>query len=588
MGRVYRADLDAIKGLAIIAVVFYHMGLLNSGYLGVDAFFVINGFFIIPSMIKLFESNSLSTGKELFLFCEKRLMRLWPLILIATSFCLLVGYIGMLPDDYENLSESVIASNLFSENILSAITTKNYWDISNDYKPLMHMWYVGVLVEFYLITPLLLWCTAKIANGIKLSYVKALKFVVILLTLLSFFYYLSPLSSGPGRFYFLPSRFWEIALGGIVAFYIDDIRYKELINRKVLNTLFTILFLGLLCLGLFWPTFMPIPALLLTAFTTAYLLCANPAKSLFSNTLNWKPLCFLGRMSFSVFVWHQILLAFYRYYYSDNITIVFSVLFWIATLGISYLSYIYVEQKVKVTHRTFVVTAVLMLAILLPSIAIYYHAGVVRDVPEMNIYFDDVHKGMHAEYVDRVYKMDKDFTNDGRIKVLVVGDSFARDWVNVLLESSINDSLDITYAFSYSERLIPRIKECDLLFSRGLKAAIPEYVWSAIKERKVWGIGTKTFGNSNGIIYARRHKANYFETSIIPKQKFVDQRETERYQWKDHYVDMMSPCMNSDGSVRVFTPSNKYISQDCTHLTEDGAKYYAEQINFLRIFKSTE
>ncbi len=88
-------------------------------------------------------------------YLASRIVRLLPLVLIACAFSLVLGYWGMLPDDLENLSVSIIASNLMSENILSAITTKNYWDVVNDYKPLMHLWYVGLLLEFYIVYPLI-------------------------------------------------------------------------------------------------------------------------------------------------------------------------------------------------------------------------------------------------------------------------------------------------------------------------------------------------------------------------------------------------------------------------------------------------
>mgnify|MGYP000822172057 FL=1 len=120
----YRFDLDILKGFCILAVFFYHVGWLQTGYLGVDVFFVINGFLIVPNLL-------LQTRNRDFSYLEyvmKRVMRLWPLTLLASALVLLIGIWGMLPDDFENLSQAVIASNLFSENILSAITTRNYWD----------------------------------------------------------------------------------------------------------------------------------------------------------------------------------------------------------------------------------------------------------------------------------------------------------------------------------------------------------------------------------------------------------------------------------------------------------------------------
>lgn len=148
----YRYDLDVIKGIAILAVVLFHLGIIKSGYLGVDVFLVVNGFLIVPSVCK-----NIVIGKFSYLqFLEKRILRLWPMIVLATSVCLLIGYIGMLPDDYENVGESVVASNLFSENILLSITTHDYWNASNDYNPLMHLWYVGILFEFYVLFPIIL------------------------------------------------------------------------------------------------------------------------------------------------------------------------------------------------------------------------------------------------------------------------------------------------------------------------------------------------------------------------------------------------------------------------------------------------
>lgn len=582
--KKYRLDLDAIKGLAIISVVFYHMGLLSSGYLGVDAFFVINGFFILPAMFRLFDGEKSNT---LFYFWEKRILRLWPLILVASFFCILVGYWGMLPDDYENLSESVIATNLFSENILSAITTKNYWDVSNDYKPLMHMWYVGILVEFYIITPLILWCISKFAKWRERDFQKLGQYTIILFATLSFLYYLSPLSEGPGRFYYLPARFWEVALGGIIALFFCKIQNRKCFESSGFNSVATVLMSLVICIGLIWPNYPPMPALVITTFTTAYLLVANPVKNIIKRLLTWSPLCMIGKMSFSIFVWHQILLAFYRYFVTDELSPLFVLCFWIVTLLVSWLSYILIEQKVKVSHHAFATAVCAMILLALPSAAIYLHAGVVRDVPEMNIYFDTVHRGMHAEYVDRVYEMDREFSNDTtKLKILVVGDSFARDWVNVLLESDYKDKLDISYAYSFDERLIHRIRDCNYLFIRTKKPKVPQYVWDNISFSKVWGIGTKTFGSNNGVIYSHRKDPDYFNTTIIPKKEFLDERKQEIKWWGEHYVDMMIPVYTLDGCIRVFTPNQKFISQDCTHLTEDGAKYYASIMDFGHIFIS--
>ena len=144
------AVIDMLKGISIIAVVLYHMGLLKSGYLGVDCFFVISGFLSMPKIVKGIEDGSFRFVK----YIRSRIVRLLPAILLVSILSLAIGFVLWLPNDYENLSETVIASTLFSNNILSGITTKNYWDAINEYKPLMHMWYIGILMEYYILLPI--------------------------------------------------------------------------------------------------------------------------------------------------------------------------------------------------------------------------------------------------------------------------------------------------------------------------------------------------------------------------------------------------------------------------------------------------
>lgn len=148
--------IDVLKAVAIIAVVFYHAGYLTYGYLGVDMFLVINGYFITMSLEKKWSSIDCSGGEHSFFsgyvsFLWSRIIRLLPVLLIACLACMVWGYFVMLPDEYENIGESVVATNLFSNNILQSIVSKDYWNLDNNYKPLMHTWYVGVLIEFYVV-----------------------------------------------------------------------------------------------------------------------------------------------------------------------------------------------------------------------------------------------------------------------------------------------------------------------------------------------------------------------------------------------------------------------------------------------------
>ena len=154
---------DVLKGVAIIAVVLYHLGVSEYGYLGVDIFLVFAGYITMSSVHK----SLLNKNKGFTDFILSRISRLLPLLLIASTFTLLLGLLLMLPDDLENLSQSIIATEFFGNNILQCITTHNYWDVVNEYKPLMHTWYVGLIMQYYLIIPFLYFFIGKKLNNSK-------------------------------------------------------------------------------------------------------------------------------------------------------------------------------------------------------------------------------------------------------------------------------------------------------------------------------------------------------------------------------------------------------------------------------------
>ena len=208
--KKYRRDLDILKGIAILAVVIYHMGFLKSGYLGVDIFFVVGGYLLIGSLTKQFTERKFKYWQYLI----KKIVRLWPLVIAASFLAIGLGFVLMLPDDFENLAESSIASSMFANNILQCITTKNYWNITNLYKPLMHFWYVGVLMQAYVILPLIYLLSVKVAKNAR----KGMIVGTIGLTLLSFVLYCLPFIPAAWKFYYLPFRVFEITAGGLLTF----------------------------------------------------------------------------------------------------------------------------------------------------------------------------------------------------------------------------------------------------------------------------------------------------------------------------------------------------------------------------------
>lgn len=598
-----RIDLDCWKGIAIIAVLLYHLSIVKTGYLGVDLFLVINGFLIIPSVMKQIQEGTFSYVT----FLRKRILRLAPLILIASALSLAVGYSGMLPDDYENLSQTAVASNVFSQNILASITTRDYWKSSNAFSPLMHMWYVGILVEFYFIFPLIALGLRKVKTRLSDA---SINIFLVALTLFSIIIFINPNVPIGNRFYLLPYRLYEFTLGGLIGFNSIFIKGKldKIPGLNLLHAATALLLLALLGSSLFFINQDPLGLRLtiigvygiepLSSETTRNLLILSTSllsAIVISRNVSGKPLlntsivsntiALLGRASFSIFVWHQILIAFYRYFISPELTLGFLVYFALSLALLSAVSYRYVEQAIKPDNRSLLGCIMADIAITAVALLIYLHAGVMRDVPELDVSKDNVQRNMFALYCDRVYQLDQDFPINGKPNVLIVNASFARDFANVLLESSYKDSVNISYSFEWDELLKERISQSDFIFAFGFKQEIPAYVFENMKpSAKIWGIGTKNFGFTSGNVYARRNEPDYFQSAIPLREELRQANDSLRQSWGENYIDFVQLSLNGEGNISLFTPEHKLISQDCNHLTQNGAKHFAALVPWNDIF----
>lgn len=574
----YRYDLDILKGLAIIAVVLYHAGWCKSGYLGVDVFFVINGYLVVPKII-----DEIATKQfRYFIFLEKKLFRLLPLVLLVSACALAIGYSDMLPLDFRFLSEEVVASSLFGNNIFQAITTQNYW-AAIYHKVMMHMWFLGVLFQFYVVFPLLM-----------LVFKKCLKSTLIILTFLSFLLYLIPIDSIGDKYYLLPYRFFELAIGGCIA--MKAYKTSSPLNYLSLMGILLMIFFGAFTIGervmpynlvngtnTIRESFLPRELILIMTvlFTTAFLMTNQRESRITSLAKSSKILSPLGRMSLSVFLWHQPLFAFYRYLYADEITITVLLSIIVITILLSFFTYYFIE---KIIRSNFLSRCVLILSFIVVNVFalwVYSIGGAVRAVPELDICKGTADPKAFERYTDRIYKYNKEFSPDStKKKILIIGNSFARDFANILLESPLADSIQLSYSYTFDDCPLTRIRQCDRIYFFGWKHDVPSMIWHNLKPRSdVWGIGTKNHGTSNGIFYKNRHQPNYHYQHAVINQDFHSLNHLLHEEWQSRYIDLLSLTLRSDSSVPIFTPDHHYITYDGMHLTPSGAKYYSLSLN---------
>ena len=577
--------LDGLKAIAIIVVVMFHAGILEYGYLGVDVFLVLSGFLVTRSFGE----------KKYFHFIVGRTLRLLPVLLVAGLVAMAIGWFNMLPDDYENLAESVLATNLFANNILSAVTTGDYWNVANEYKPLMHTWYVGLLMQFYLVYPLLFY----LAKFDKKSSGKTLLVIISSLAFLSLLTYFA-CENDAFRFYYLPLRFYEFAMGGIVALLYDQSR------NKPFHPAFSYFCYALLLILLLFNYAMMPDSIRLVMVVALSVVLVMSGDALGNKVASNKAIAMVGVASYSIFVWHQVFLAFYRYIWGNQFTI-WTYLILFATVGIvSWTSYQVIEQGVVRAARSekgrrVVYVTMTSLYLLLTGFAgyIYVNAGVVRDIPELGMSVQNRHRRMNVEYTERGYQYNRPFVASDKPHWLIIGNSFGRDFVNIVLESKIADLVELSFADIDNLQKIEndgRLASADMVFiarrgfSKKLVDEIEVLCWSAgIPPEKVVVVGDKSFGEHNGHVYAQRYRPDYFEQCVEPigAERFINRNRRFRELYGERFLDMMAMVLNDDGKVRVFTPDHHFISADGKHLTPAGAKYFAERIGWERFLKST-
>ena len=572
--------LDMLKAIAIAAVVLYHIGLLPYGYLGVDVFLVIVGFLVTRSIQK----RSSNDGRWYFKFLLDRFFRLLPVLIVAGIVAMAIGWFTMLPDDYENLGESAVATNLFANNILAAITTGDYWNITNEYKPLMHTWYVGLLMQFCLVFPLLFY----LSQLDKRTPYRTLLLIICLFALLSLLVFFTGKNEAH-RFYYLPARFFEFGVGSIVALLYEPLR--ERVFHPAFSYLCYAFLLVLMFVGL--RVFPDSARLVLVVTLTAVLIMSGGA--LGNGVTSNRVLAAVGVASYSIYVWHQVLIAFYRYIFGNQFAIWSYLLLFVAVGVVSWISYRVIERGVSRalesgSGRRGVFVATASLFVLLTGFAgwVYMNAGVVRDVPELGISVQDRHRRLNVEYTERGYQYDRPFVSSDKPHWLVVGNSFGRDFVNVILESRIADDVEVSFTDGIGKAgMDERLATADLVFvarrgyNRRLVTDVEVKCWSAgIPPERVIVVGDKSFGENNGHVYARRHRPDYFEQRVAPLggDGFLERNKRYREFYGERFLDMMA-MVTEDGLVCVFTPEHRFMSADGKHLTRFGAKYFAERID---------
>jgi len=338
----YRPDIDGLRAFAILSVVLHHAGLpfLTGGFTGVDIFFVISGYLIGGQIFA-----ELRSGKFVYLrFYQRRAKRILPAFFAVVAFTLATGLALLSPADMAKLARSAFAATLSSANILFWHGA-NYFDARNELNPMLMTWSLGAEEQFYAVIPLLLALLVRMRRKSSLS-------VILIFSVLSFSFAWAALVRDPAfAFYMLPARAWELGIGVALSIAELDIHRKGLAPR--LCQLASPAGLALMLVPLFLLTRespFPAPAALPSVLGAA-LCIAAPATWLNRRLLSFVPLVFIGRISYSWYLWHWPLLSFLHILCGSQPPRILSLLSIAASFVLAALSYRYIEQPFRRSPR---------------------------------------------------------------------------------------------------------------------------------------------------------------------------------------------------------------------------------------------
>ena len=301
-----RKELDGLRALAILPVVFFHAGFefAGLGFLGVDIFFVLSGYLITGTILNRHHHDDFNVVD----FYLRRIRRLFPALCFVIIITWTTAALFFLPHQFKDFGQSVAASVLFFSNYFFLIE-HGYFTQESELKPLLHTWSLGVEMQFYLIFPFVLLATNREKKNQQI-------FMLASLAVCSFFFsYMIKGYSPTFGFFSIITRIWEFLLGSLAFLIWTSVQNKNL-NLSTIHAGCFAGFTLILTPFLFFdpenvhPDFLILFPASGTALTLVFLRPSVFAGKILCNKL----LTLMGLVSYSWYLIHQPVFALTRVY----------------------------------------------------------------------------------------------------------------------------------------------------------------------------------------------------------------------------------------------------------------------------------
>ena len=446
---LYRPEIDGLRAIAVLSVLFYHAEFILfgrdwfvGGFAGVDIFFVISGYLISKIiLLELEETNRCN----LLAFYERRARRILPMLLVVILVSIPFAWELLRPTAFIEFSKSAIASLLFVSNIFFYNNAAGYGTEAALLKPLLHTWSLSVEEQFYILFPIGLIGLYKWRR----SLVPAVFAICICISLL--LADVISMQNQPFSFYWLPTRLWELLIGGLLAY--ADIKYGRNWHKGLHQTLPVIGLFMIACSILFLDAQTRHPGLLTTlpVIGTALIIFFANSGELVGRVLSTKAFVAVGLISYSLYLWHYPIFAFSRIResYADNFDkLEWLVLAFVMSTGSYYLIERPFRNKASWPTRRFFST----LGVVFPSTAL-----VIAVLFPYDFDYEDIEEHAldnpilmtdYTGYLNNWFaKKDIEknaFTDPDRTNVLIIGNSHGTDIYNAVKQNAdLFDELEV-------------------------------------------------------------------------------------------------------------------------------------------------
>ena len=343
----YRGDVDGLRAIAVLAVILYHAfpRVLPGGFIGVDVFFVISGYLISRVILRGSRHGSFRFSD----FYARRVRRILPALLVMMLTVLATAWVVLTPSELALLGNATTWSALFAANRYFGTSFGGYFDNDATLNPLLHLWSLGIEEQFYLLWPLLLLGSGRI--GIQRTALTCISAVSFGFAAWGAWHEPAP------YFYALGARAWELALGGLLACSlgaqnstagIHPGSHRGVANAAAGAGMMMIIAAAVLTRS---PEGWPGCWALVPCMGSVLLIGSGEASWLGRRVLSARPMVYIGRRSYSLYLWHWPLLAFARVILGRWPSTAATLGIIAATFAISALTYRAVEQPIRFGSR---------------------------------------------------------------------------------------------------------------------------------------------------------------------------------------------------------------------------------------------